>query len=449
MLGLRRLLQPRTRATTTAAVARVDGVTPLALSMEIGGTVTTEGLGPYFRSRFRQERHWDVVNSNRYVGLVPLITTYAFLPGFPAPMSGTGQHIFELVPEHMQRAAAEGRCILVFDASPEGDPFLSDAYDSLHRWLDERGIPRDRVLILNQSRVLGRQYEAHYGPGVQFAVYDSYVKKMLAIFGRDEDGFRAAVGFGHDQVVFRGNGPRMKTFLCLNGAPRVNRIVAVAAMAQQGLLKDAEWSMLGDMSKKIDVNADNARTFRSANGIDWVSDEDIYGIVAQMPRLISVESSALSGIRGSDELALKINPDLYLAGFGSVATETEFTTGDVQRISELSIKPFVMGHPTILVGNPGSLALIRGFGFQTFGEFIDESYDVIPDINGRLVHLMKTMKDFQILRHSNNPKVMGRIGELCTFNIQHARSGAAVRRYEEAVETPLVDKLQDMLADLP
>jgi hypothetical protein len=59
-------------------------------------------------------------------------------------------------------------------------------------------------------------------------------------------------------------------------------------------------------------------------------------------------------------------------------TETVYTGRRLQ-LTEKSFKPIALGMPFILSATAGSLAYLRGYGFQTFGEFWDESYDLETD----------------------------------------------------------------------
>jgi hypothetical protein len=67
----------------------------------------------------------------------------------------------------------------------------------------------------------------------------------------------------------------------------------------------------------------------------------------------------------------------------SIVNETHFRH-DALFISEKTWKPLVNGHPFLLVGMPGSLALLRQLGFRTFSPIIDESYDDILDESDRM-----------------------------------------------------------------
>jgi hypothetical protein len=64
----------------------------------------------------------------------------------------------------------------------------------------------------------------------------------------------------------------------------------------------------------------------------------------------------------------------YQDSWFSVVTETEMRARP-SRITEKVLKPLVNFHPSLVLGNPGALAMTREYGFATFPEIIDESYD--------------------------------------------------------------------------
>jgi hypothetical protein len=59
-------------------------------------------------------------------------------------------------------------------------------------------------------------------------------------------------------------------------------------------------------------------------------------------------------------------------------TETVYTGRRLQ-LTEKSFKPIALGMPFVLTATAGSLAYLRSYGFQTFGDFWDESYDLETD----------------------------------------------------------------------
>ena len=85
------------------------------------------------------------------------------------------------------------------------------------------------------------------------------------------------------------------------------------------------------------------------------------------------------------------NRDLYRNSFCDIVTETLFY-GPTLHLTEKSLRPMVNKRPMILVGPPGSLRYLRSYGFKTFGDFWDESYDDIADANLRLDKIMELIK---------------------------------------------------------
>lgn len=61
-------------------------------------------------------------------------------------------------------------------------------------------------------------------------------------------------------------------------------------------------------------------------------------------------------------------------------------------LTEKTLRPIACGKPFILVSTPGCLRYLRDYGFETFGEYIDEEYDNIVDPLDRLQAIIAVMK---------------------------------------------------------
>jgi len=75
----------------------------------------------------------------------------------------------------------------------------------------------------------------------------------------------------------------------------------------------------------------------------------------------------------------------------SIVLETIFDDNRIH-LTEKILRPIACGHPFILAAGPGSLDLLRKYGFKTFHPWIDESYDTVIDPDDRIEHLIKEMK---------------------------------------------------------
>lgn len=117
---------------------------------------------------------------------------------------------------------------------------------------------------------------------------------------------------------------------------------------------------------------------------------------------------------GSDASAIYNVEDFNNTGI-SVVLETVFD----QRIhlTEKILRPIACGHPFILAAGPGSLALLRKYGFKTFSPFIDESYDNILDKQKRLVAIANEMQRLSQLPEDEIKWMLG----ICQLIAKHNR----------------------------
>jgi hypothetical protein len=74
-----------------------------------------------------------------------------------------------------------------------------------------------------------------------------------------------------------------------------------------------------------------------------------------------------------------------------VVLETLFDDDRLQ-LTEKILRPIACGQPFMLVGTHGSLGYLRDYGFETFGDLIDEHYDTVVDPAKRLEAVINEMK---------------------------------------------------------
>jgi len=102
-----------------------------------------------------------------------------------------------------------------------------------------------------------------------------------------------------------------------------------------------------------------------------------------------------------------INYDHYNSTWFSLVSETTFSDSTCTRLTEKTFKASMM-HPFILAATPGSLQMFRDFGFKTFPELFDESYDEIENHTERLRFIMNQVQT--IIKMDEN-KFMDKIKE--------------------------------------
>ena len=81
----------------------------------------------------------------------------------------------------------------------------------------------------------------------------------------------------------------------------------------------------------------------------------------------------------------------YAESAVELVLETLFDDSRIH-LTEKTLRPIACGRPFILAATPGSLQYLRNYGFQTFSNFIDESYDSIVNPLQRLNSIVTEMK---------------------------------------------------------
>lgn len=121
-----------------------------------------------------------------------------------------------------------------------------------------------------------------------------------------------------------------------------------------------------------------------------------------------------------------------------LVTET-VATGRRHHLTEKTFKPIAMGMPFIIVGTQGSLRYLRSYGFRTFGDLWDESYDDEPDDTKRIEKIAHVLKLLDGLEEDRQA-IFESAQEIIDHNWNHFYGGG--------FEKILWQELQDMLNDI-
>jgi hypothetical protein len=106
-------------------------------------------------------------------------------------------------------------------------------------------------------------------------------------------------------------------------------------------------------------------------------------------------------------------------------------------LTEKTLRPIACGKPFILAATPGSLDYLRSYGFQTFGQWIDESYDTVADPRERLIAIVKEMKKFANLSPEEKQQMCQQMQAVCDHNQDHFFSDAFLNQVLEEFTTNL------------
>ena len=120
-------------------------------------------------------------------------------------------------------------------------------------------------------------------------------------------------------------------------------------------------------------------------------------------------------------------------------TETVYT-GKRLHLTEKTFKPIALGMPFILSATAGSLEYLRRYGFKTFGEFWDESYDLETDDFIRAEKVAALLKNLDSMSTEKKQQLFDR----CWPVIEHNWNWF----YKDGLESVLWQELTDMLTSI-
>jgi hypothetical protein len=106
-----------------------------------------------------------------------------------------------------------------------------------------------------------------------------------------------------------------------------------------------------------------------------------------------------------------------------VVTETAYF-GRKWHLTEKTFKPICLQMPFVLVSTAGSLEYLKQYGFQTFGEFWDESYDQETDDFLRLEKIAVLLKQFDSMSAKQQQDLHKACWSVVKHNFDHFYSGA-------------------------
>ena len=114
--------------------------------------------------------------------------------------------------------------------------------------------------------------------------------------------------------------------------------------------------------------------------------------------------------------------ELWKSGLWHIVTETVFYHNKLH-LTEKIFKPIVAQRPFMLAAAPGNLAYLKSYGFQTFDQWIDESYDTITDPDQRLQAIVDQTQRLCAMSRSELQQMHREMQPVLEHNFNHLWSG--------------------------
>ena len=113
-------------------------------------------------------------------------------------------------------------------------------------------------------------------------------------------------------------------------------------------------------------------------------------------------------------------------------------------LTEKTLRPIAMGQPFILAATYGSLKYLREYGFKTFSDCWDESYDMITDSVERMNKITEVMGDITSIPPDKRNEMLARARAIADYNKQYFFS----KEFEKLIEKELVYNMTVALKEL-
>jgi hypothetical protein len=125
---------------------------------------------------------------------------------------------------------------------------------------------------------------------------------------------------------------------------------------------------------------------------------------------------------------------LWQSAFIHVVNESVFFYEKLH-LTEKIFKPIVANRPFVLLAAPGNLEYLRGYGFKTFDQWIDESYDHEPNHDKRLAMVAEEIQRLCSMSPAALQDMLEEMRPVLDYNKQHLFLG----NFKKQIVTELVD----------
>ena len=128
--------------------------------------------------------------------------------------------------------------------------------------------------------------------------------------------------------------------------------------------------------------------------------------------------------------SMHINVNTHLSSFFNLVTETCFYES-FNHLTEKVFRPIVMLQPFVLASTAGSLAYLKRYGFKTFDQWIDESYDTISNPFKRIDAIVRVVDNICSLSKEQQQAMYQEMLPILIHNREHFYNGLYNVAYRE------------------
>ena len=198
---------------------------------------------------------------------------------------------------------------------------------------------------------------------------------------------------------------RKKKFTCLIRADKLWRKIYASYIVQMNMVNQGFFSYTGYKYDTSHKGLDDASLWQD---YDNTLQQDMLSFEMQMP----FTCDQLNDQEHNNHKL--IHEEYFNQAYFNYVVETHFDN-DTIFLTEKTFKPILNLQPFVIVGNPGSLRLLKDLGYKTFDTVIKEEYDNIVNHKDRMSQILKISFDLTNLSHKHHM----RIQQIISQSLQH------------------------------
>ncbi len=342
------------------------------------------------------------------------------------------KHTFDFISARAKENLKAKNFFLIFDYSSEGD-IKPELFDNIHKTCDRLDINPSKILIITASANTTELYKNYY---VKTNNPENLLKTTCypwPIFAKSKEtrdllNDVSEMNFnGHTNInsITKTNDllelkNREKKALMLNRRLRPHRLVILSLLQNDGLLNNTLSSFdMGEMLYTPDAGLDLVNG-GGYDGNPYIEPQHyknkmstgFHNLTKIKKRVVDYDD--LDSVWG---FAFETK-DIYEKTYFSIVAETLFYEMGTY-ISEKTLKPIAHLHPFVLVGRPGILKTLKNYGFKTFSDFWDESYDDIENNSDRIIKVYELIKTLITKSTEEWDEMMKQMFHILEYNRNH------------------------------
>lgn len=222
---------------------------------------------------------------------------------------------------------------------------------------------------------------------------------------------------------------RPKKFLCFNRTMRPHRYYLAYIAKKYNLFQNGIFSFLNNQNDKKNVKNWIENFLQTS-----ISNSELNDVFSFMPYEIDTMHLSPNERMGFTTDANK--KDFYLNTYIHLISETSFFAPIIDEpfFSEKTFRPIINLQPFIMIGDYGSLRVLKELGFKTFDPFIDESYDLETDSIKRMRMIENEILKFNAMPIEQIHEWYYSIIDILVYNRNHFSSFKDINPFQPAFE---------------